>query len=120
MPVIIFFGSSVLLAVLIKMKHNKNYNNVEIQKEVDASNILEVNNLTFDVGNTSILRGLSVSIKENEIMGLLGLNGSGKTTLINVLLGKIDLSSLGEGSEVLLRSNTGETLSIKRDYKRFR
>jgi ABC-type multidrug transport system ATPase subunit len=53
-------------------------------------------------------------------MGLLGLNGSGKTTFINVLLGKNDLRSLGAGSEVLLRSNTGETLSIRRDFKMFR
>ena len=72
------------------------------------------------MGKTPILSGLSVSIKENEIMGLLGLNGSGKTTLINVLLGKNDLRSLSGKSKVLLRSNTGETLSIKRDYKSFR
>jgi ABC-type multidrug transport system ATPase subunit len=63
------------------------------------------------------LSGLSVSIQENEIMGLLGLNGSGKTTFINILLGKNDLRSLGGESKVLLKSNTGETLSIKRDYK---
>jgi ABC transport system ATP-binding/permease protein len=72
------------------------------------------------VGETRILSGLSVSIKENEIMGLLGLNGSGKTTFINLLLGKNNLNSLGAGSKVLLKSNTGETLSIKRDYKSFR
>ena len=53
-------------------------------------------------------------------MGLLGLNGSGKTTFINVLIGKNNLNSLGEGSEVLLKSNRGDTLSIKRDYKSFR
>ena len=58
------------------------------------------------MGNTRILSGLSVSIKENEIMGLLGLNGSGKTAFINVLIGKNDLNSLCDGSEVLLRSNT--------------
>jgi ABC-type multidrug transport system ATPase subunit len=53
-------------------------------------------------------------------MGLLGLNGSGKTTFINILLGKNDLRSLGGESTVLLKSNAGETLSIKRDYKSFR
>jgi ABC-type multidrug transport system ATPase subunit len=52
------------------------------------------------------LSGLSVSIKENEIMGLLGLNGSGKTTFINILLGKNDFRSLGGDSKVLLKSNT--------------
>jgi len=40
-------------------------------------------------------------------MGLLGLNGSGKTTFINVLLGKYDLNSIGDDSQVLLRSKTG-------------
>jgi hypothetical protein len=43
-------GSSVLLAILIKFKHNKNYKNDEIQTKIDASNILQVSNLTFDIG----------------------------------------------------------------------
>jgi ABC-type multidrug transport system ATPase subunit len=49
-------------------------------------------------------------------MGLLGLNGSGKTTFINVILGKNNPLSIGKDSKVLLKSNTGETLSIKEDY----
>jgi ABC-type multidrug transport system ATPase subunit len=49
-------------------------------------------------------------------MGLLGLNGSGKTTFINILLGKVDLRSIGEQSEVLMKYNKEKTLSIKRDY----
>mgnify|MGYP001587174533 CR=1 FL=1 len=38
-------------------------------------NILEVDNLTKSFGNVSAVKGISFSIKEGEILGLLGPNG---------------------------------------------
>ena len=52
-------------------------------------NLLEIKNLTLTRGKSTILNNLSLELRENEIMGLLGANGSGKTTLINILTGNI-------------------------------
>ena len=95
------------LAIPIYFTHNKKNKNDKIKTLIDPSNTLEVSNLTFSIGKTRILSDISVKIKKREIMGLLGLNGSGKTTFINVLLGKYDLNSIGDESQVLLRSKTG-------------
>ena len=53
---------------------------------------------------TVALRGLSFSVPEGSVSGLLGPNGSGKTTAIRVLLG---LSRADAGSSSLLGVSTG-------------
>jgi ABC-2 type transport system ATP-binding protein len=50
-------------------------------------NVLEVKNLTKKFGNFTAVDNLTFSIKDGEILGLLGLNGAGKTTTIQMLLG---------------------------------
>lgn len=40
--------------------------------------------------NFRALDGISLTIKKNEIMGLLGQNGAGKTTFISILIGLIE------------------------------
>ena len=57
--------------------------------ENSHENLLEIKNLTLTRGKSTILNNLSLELRENEIMGLLGANGSGKTTLINILTGNI-------------------------------
>lgn len=47
--------------------------------------MLEVNNLVKDYDKFRALKGLTFSVKENEIFGILGPNGAGKSTLIKIL-----------------------------------
>lgn len=49
--------------------------------------LLEVTSVTKRFGGIVALDGVSMSIAEGEILGLVGPNGSGKSTLINVLSG---------------------------------
>jgi ABC-2 type transport system ATP-binding protein len=48
-----------------------------------------VNDVHKRYGNIEALSGLSLTVNEGEILGLLGANGAGKTTLIKVLIGMI-------------------------------
>jgi branched-chain amino acid transport system ATP-binding protein len=51
--------------------------------------MLEVKNLNVSYGVTQILRDVSLSIKQGEVIALLGSNGAGKTTLVNTLMGML-------------------------------
>lgn len=53
------------------------------------SNVLEVKDLYKTLGKKEIIKGISFSIKEGEILGFLGPNGAGKTTTIKMIVGLI-------------------------------
>lgn len=57
--------------------------------------LLEVENLHVRYGNVEALHGVNLSVRQGEIVTILGANGAGKTTTLSVISG-------------LLRSSAGE------------
>ena len=49
--------------------------------------MLEVKGVVKRFGGLVALNKVSLTLKENELLGLIGPNGSGKTTLFNVITG---------------------------------
>ena len=60
---------------------------------MQATSVVEASRVTFSYGSLQVLKGLSFSIQEGEIFGVLGANGSGKTTLMRLLVGLITCDS---------------------------
>ncbi|MGD9712157.1 MAG: ABC transporter ATP-binding protein [Thermomicrobiales bacterium] len=54
---------------------------------------LRVNDLTKDFAGLRAVDGVSLSVNEGEILGLIGPNGSGKTTTINLITGLLNITS---------------------------
>jgi Fe-S cluster assembly ATP-binding protein len=52
--------------------------------------MLEIKNLKSRIGDTEILRGLSLSVNAGEVHAIMGPNGSGKSTLAQVIAGHED------------------------------
>lgn len=52
-------------------------------------NILEVKNLTIEIGGNVILKDINIEVKKGEITAVVGPNGGGKTTLLKTCLGFI-------------------------------
>ena len=76
--------------------------------------MLAVENVEFAYGGSSILNGLSLEVRDGEMLGVVGPNGSGKTTLMRLVGGTLtpsngairvdgsDLKDLGPGRRARL------------------
>jgi len=55
--------------------------------------MLIVKNVVKNYGNTKALKGVSINIRNGEIVGIIGPNGAGKTTLFKIITGLIKKDS---------------------------
>ncbi|VTX74597.1 metal ABC transporter ATP-binding protein [Gemella haemolysans] len=51
---------------------------------------LKIENLTYSIGDKTILNNISFSCNSGEVIAVVGKNGVGKTTLLNNILGKLN------------------------------
>ena len=58
-----------------------------------SNKVLEVVDLKKSYGAIQAVGGVSLEVREGEILGVIGPNGSGKTTLFNSILGQIEPDS---------------------------
>ena len=86
--------------------------------------LIEVENLTMRFGGLTALDALSMSVREGEVLGLIGPNGSGKTTFFNVLTGLYKASGgrivyrgediIGKTPQEIYRSGVARTFQRSR------
>ncbi len=87
-------------------------------------NLIEVEQLTMRFGGLTALDALDMTVRQGEILGLLGPNGSGKTTFFNVLTGLYRASSgqiryqgtnvIGQTPQEIYRSGVARTFQRSR------
>lgn len=69
--------------------------------------ILEVKNLTKSFGSTDVLKGVSFSMNQGEVVSIIGSSGSGKTTLLRCInfLEKADKGEIVLDDEIIFDEN---------------
>ncbi|HVH77649.1 MAG TPA: ABC transporter ATP-binding protein [Stellaceae bacterium] len=90
--------------------------------------LLEVEGLVKRFGGFTAVNGLSFSVDQGEILGLIGPNGSGKTTLFNMLSGTLAPTAGSirfDGREIgghaphrIINHGVGRTFQIPRPFHR--
>jgi len=87
--------------------------------------VVEIENLTKQFGQLTVLDNISLQVEKGEVFGFLGPNGAGKTTTLRLLLGLLEPTSgtalvFGErlGPKDGLRRGIGVLLEHDALYKR--
>ena len=78
--------------------------------------LLEVKNIKKNFGKTEVLKGISFSLSEGEVISIIGSSGSGKTTLLRCLnfLETPDKGTISVNDEVLF---DGENIKNLKENK---
>ena len=84
------------------------------------SKVLEVDNVYKRIKGKSILNGVTLSVEQGRVLGIMGPNGQGKTTLLNVIQGflKADKGDIVIDG-VAINTNSKESIAYLQDKNIF-
>lgn len=71
--------------------------------------MLEINDLHVNYGGITALRGINLTIEENQIVTLIGANGAGKSSTLRAIMGLVPKS----GGKVLYKGEDFTSLATK-------
>ncbi|MFT3701134.1 MAG: ATP-binding cassette domain-containing protein [Agriterribacter sp.] len=72
--------------------------------------MLSAKNIVKSYGNLRVLNGVSLEIKQGEIVSIIGSSGAGKSTLLHII-GTLDFP---DGGEIVLNNERIDTLKGKK------
>jgi len=74
---------------------------------IAATPLLDISNLSKSFGGLVAVNGLSFSVAEREVVGIIGPNGSGKTTVLNLISGvfRPNSGSIHLGGQAITRKS---------------
>lgn len=84
---------SSILTQKIEFQKQAKRNSTPKIAEANSKKAVIAENITVGYGNEDVLKNVSLTIDEGEIVGLFGENGAGKTTFIKALLGLVPIKS---------------------------
>ncbi len=71
--------------------------------------VLEVRGVTKSFGALSVLRGIDLTLRQGEVLGLVGDNGAGKSTLVKILSG----FHPPDGGDILIEGERARLSSVE-------
>ena len=90
-------------------------------RDLPETPVVEFDDVAVTIGQVAILRGLSLSIDKSGIHCIIGPNGAGKTSALNVLTGKLPLTSgrilLGQKPLTSIRPFRAARIGIGRKFQ---
>ncbi|MUP44187.1 ABC transporter ATP-binding protein [Gramella sp. BOM4] len=107
----------------IKHRASQRRQDHKVQLELNmkrlGSKIMELHNLSKELGGKQLLKNFSYTFKKGERLGIIGKNGTGKSTFLNMLTGNLepDTGKIVIGETVQFGYYTQKGIKIKPGQK---
>jgi len=87
-----------------------------MQDTVAASNLVEVDNVTFSYDDRQILKDIKLVVPKGKVVAIMGLSGCGKTTLLRLIGGALvpDRGEIRVAGRIVNKLSDAELFALRR------